>query len=46
MNDESDIPFICFSGAVGEEKAVELHKHGDTDYIPKDTHGIVTQDNF
>ena len=31
-----DIPFICVSGAVGEEKAVELLKQGATDYIPKD----------
>jgi PAS domain S-box-containing protein len=30
-----DIPFICVSGAVGEEKAVELLKMGATDYIPK-----------
>ncbi len=28
-------PFICVSGAVGEEKAVELLKQGATDYIPK-----------
>jgi CheY-like chemotaxis protein len=42
-----DTPFICVSGAVGEEKAVELHNQGDTDYyIPKDTHGVVTQDNY
>ena len=34
-----DIPFICVSGAVGEEKAVELLKQGATDYIPKDRLG-------
>ncbi|MEI6206807.1 MAG: response regulator [Desulfuromonadales bacterium] len=32
----SDVPFICVSGAVGEEKAVELLKQGATDYIQKD----------
>ena len=31
-----DIPFICVSGAIGEENAVELLKQGATDYIPKD----------
>ncbi len=29
------LPFICVSGAVGEEKAVELLKLGATDYVPK-----------
>jgi PAS domain S-box-containing protein len=30
------IPFISVSGAIGEEKAVELLKQGATDYVPKD----------
>ncbi len=30
-----DTPFICVSGAVGEEKAVELLKLGATDYVLK-----------
>lgn len=30
------LPFIVVSGAVGEEKAVELLKHGATDYVLKD----------
>jgi PAS domain S-box-containing protein len=29
------VPFICVSGAVGEEKAVELFKQGATDYVSK-----------
>jgi PAS domain S-box-containing protein len=29
-------PFICVSGAIGEEKAVELLKFGATDYVLKD----------
>jgi len=29
------IPFICVSGAIGEEKAVELLKQGATDYVLK-----------
>jgi len=29
-------PFICISGAIGEEKAVELLKLGTTDYVLKD----------
>ncbi len=29
------IPFICISGAIGEEKAVELLKLGATDYVLK-----------
>jgi PAS domain S-box-containing protein len=29
-------PFICISGAIGEEKAVELLKLGATDYVLKD----------
>jgi DNA-binding NtrC family response regulator len=31
-----EIPFICWSGALGDEAAVELIKHGATDYILKD----------
>ncbi|MEO8515856.1 MAG: response regulator [Flavobacterium sp.] len=31
-----DIPFIIVSGAIGEEKAVELIKNGITDYAQKD----------
>lgn len=31
-----DIPFIIVSGAIGEEKAVELIKNGITDYSQKD----------
>lgn len=31
-----DIPFIIVSGAIGEEKAVELIKNGVTDYAQKD----------
>jgi len=31
-----DIPFICVSGTIGEEKAVELLKQGATDYVLKD----------
>lgn len=30
------IPFICVSGAIGEENAVELLKLGATDYVLKD----------
>lgn len=30
-----EIPFICVSGAIGEENAVELLKHGATDYVLK-----------
>jgi|GEM_PF-1216796 len=30
------IPFVCVSGAIGEEKAVELLKQGATDYVLKD----------
>lgn len=30
------VPFICVSGTVGEEKAVELLKQGATDYVLKD----------
>src|SRR5512133_713997 len=31
-----EIPFICVSGTVGEEKAVELLKQGASDYVIKD----------
>lgn len=31
-----DIPFICWSGILGDEAAVELIKHGATDYVLKD----------
>ena len=31
-----DVPFICVSGTVGEEIAVDLLKHGAVDYILKD----------
>ena len=31
-----DIPFIIVSGTIGEENAVELIKHGVTDYVLKD----------
>jgi signal transduction histidine kinase len=31
-----DVPFICISGTVGEETAVELLKKGAVDYILKD----------
>ena len=34
-----DIPFICVSGTIGEEKAVELLKMGATDYVLKDSLG-------
>jgi PAS domain S-box-containing protein len=29
------LPFICVSGAIGEEKAVELLRQGATDYVSK-----------
>jgi PAS domain S-box-containing protein len=31
-----DVPFILISGSIGEEAAVELMKHGATDYLLKD----------
>jgi PAS domain S-box-containing protein len=34
-----EIPFICVSGTIGEEKAVELLKHGASDYVLKDRMG-------
>ncbi len=30
-----NVPFICVSGAIGEDKAVELLKQGATDYVTK-----------
>ncbi len=35
----SDLPFICVSGTIGEEKAVSLLKEGAVDYILKDRMG-------
>jgi PAS domain S-box-containing protein len=35
-NISPDTPFICISGVIGEEIAVELIKHGAVDYILKD----------
>jgi len=34
-----EIPFICFSGAIGEETAIDLIKLGAVDYILKDKPG-------
>jgi len=34
-----DIPFICVSGTIGEEKVVELLKQGAADYVLKDRLG-------
>jgi PAS domain S-box-containing protein len=34
-----DVPFICVSGTIGEEKAVEVLKQGAVDYILKDRMG-------
>lgn len=34
-----DVPFICISGTVGEDRAVELLKQGATDYVLKDRMG-------
>ena len=31
-----DIPFIVVSGAIGEEVAVAMMRHGATDYLLKD----------
>lgn len=31
-----DVPFICISGTIGEDRAVELLKQGATDYVLKD----------
>src|SRR6185295_10711318 len=30
-----DVSFVCVSGAVGEETAVELMKQGAADFVPK-----------
>jgi two-component system, cell cycle sensor histidine kinase and response regulator CckA len=32
----ADLPFILFSGTIGEETAIECLKHGATDYVLKD----------
>jgi PAS domain S-box-containing protein len=34
-----DIPFICVSGSIGEETAIELIKQGAVDYVLKDKLG-------
>jgi PAS domain S-box-containing protein len=34
-----DIPFICVSGSIGEETAIELLKKGAVDYVLKDRMG-------
>ncbi|MHC1736685.1 MAG: PAS domain S-box protein [Ignavibacteriaceae bacterium] len=31
-----EVPFICFSGCIGEEKAIALLKQGAVDYVLKD----------
>ena len=31
-----NVPFICISGTIGEDRAVELLKQGATDYVLKD----------
>ncbi len=31
-----DVPFICVSGSIGEETAIELIRHGAADYVMKD----------
>jgi signal transduction histidine kinase len=36
---EPDVPFLCVSGTIGEEQAVELLKSGATDYVLKDRPG-------
>lgn len=33
---DADLPFICVSGSIGEETAIELLKKGATDYVLKD----------
>ncbi|MEW5676903.1 response regulator [Flavobacterium enshiense] len=38
-----EIPFLIVSGAIGEEKAVELIKNGVTDYVQKDKLFTLTQ---
>lgn len=34
-----EVPFICVSGSIGEEKAIELLKAGAVDYVLKDRPG-------
>jgi signal transduction histidine kinase/DNA-binding response OmpR family regulator len=36
---QPEVPFICVSGTIGEEKAVDLLKQGATDYVLKDRLG-------
>jgi signal transduction histidine kinase len=36
---QPEVPFICISGTIGEDKAVELVKQGATDYVLKDRLG-------
>lgn len=36
---QPEVPFICVTGSIGEEKAVELLKQGATDYVLKDRPG-------
>lgn len=36
---QPETPFICISGTIGEDKAVELVKQGATDYVLKDRLG-------
>ena len=36
---QPEVPFICVSGTIGEERAVELLKQGATDYVIKDRLG-------
>lgn len=38
-NLQPQTPFICISGTIGEDKAVELVKQGATDYVLKDRLG-------
>ncbi|MCX6554671.1 MAG: PAS domain S-box protein [Candidatus Aminicenantes bacterium] len=37
-----DVPFICVSGTIGEETAVEVLKQGAVDYVLKDRMGRLT----
>jgi two-component system, sensor histidine kinase and response regulator len=39
LNLQPHTPFICISGTIGEDKAVELVKQGATDYVLKDRLG-------
>src|SRR5665647_361218 len=36
---QPEVPFICVSGTIGDDKAVELLKQGATDYVLKDRLG-------